>query len=72
MLGSATDIVFFDLHCFCTDSHTNIYVSLTLGLPLFALFRFKSCVSIISGVDGPLLLQQIAMNIPDKGAAKEE
>ena len=35
-------------------------------LPVFAVYRFKTCVSVIVGVDGPLLLQQIAVNIPDK------
>lgn len=37
-------------------------------LPLFALFRFKTCVAAISGVDAPSLLSAIAINMPDKPA----
>jgi len=35
-------------------------------LPLFALYRYKACVGLISGVDAPTILSQIATNIPDK------
>lgn len=52
-----------------SDSHINLEKNGCL--PLFALYRFKSCVSVIVGVDGPLLLQQIAMNVPEKAAAED-
>jgi len=39
-------------------------------LPVFALYRFKSCVSVITGVDAPSLLAQISANIPDKPVAE--
>ena len=35
-------------------------------LPVFALFRYKACVTVISGVDAPSLVTAIASNIPDK------
>jgi hypothetical protein len=54
---------------FPSDSH--VVLEKNGCIPIFALFRSKTCVSVIVGVDGPLLLQQISMNIPDK-ASKEE
>lgn len=51
------------------DTHVNLEKNGCI--PIFALYRFKTCISVIIGVDGPLLLQQIALNIPDK-ASKEE
>ena len=37
-------------------------------LPCFALYRYKACVGLITGVDAPTILSQIATNIPDKPA----
>eukprot|EP01031_Cornospumella_fuschlensis_P026052 gene26052-31455_t len=35
-------------------------------LPLFGVFRHKTCLTVVVGVDSPTLLQQIALNIPEK------
>lgn len=53
-----------------SDSH--IVLEKNGCIPIFALFRGKSCVSVISGVDGPLLLQQLSLNIPDKVSKEEQ
>lgn len=47
-------------------SDVNIKVEENGCLPLFALYRNKSCLGVIVGVDSPTLLVQIATNIPDK------
>ncbi|KAJ1433673.1 hypothetical protein B484DRAFT_394409 [Ochromonadaceae sp. CCMP2298] len=35
-------------------------------LPLFGVFRGKTCIAMVVGVDSPTLLQQIVSNMPDK------
>eukprot|EP01039_Chlorochromonas_danica_P010363 gene10363-11473_t len=35
-------------------------------LPLFALYRHKTCITVVVGVDSPTLLQQISLNMPEK------
>ena len=52
-------------------SDTHVILEKNGCMPIFALYRFKTCISVIVGVDGPLLLQQIALNVPEK-ATKEE
>ena len=52
-------------------SDTHVILEKNGCIPIFALYRFKTCVSVIVGVDGPLLLQQISINVPDK-VSKEE
>jgi hypothetical protein len=39
--------------------------------PVFAMLRYKACVFVIAGVDGPLILQQIGLNIPDNKTSSE-
>ena len=34
--------------------------------------EFKTCVSAVVGVDAPAILQQIALNIPEKKAAEDD
>lgn len=41
-------------------------VDLNGCLPVFAVFRFKHCVSIFVGVDAPALLNAISLNIPQE------
>jgi hypothetical protein len=53
-----------------SDSHVNLEKNGCI--PIFALFRSKTCMSVIVGVDGPLLLQQISLNIPDKVSKEEQ
>jgi thiol-disulfide isomerase/thioredoxin len=52
-------------------SDTHINLEKNGCIPVFALYRFKQCVSVIVGVDGPHLLQQISINIPDKANVKD-
>jgi hypothetical protein len=47
-------------------SDLNINLEKNGCLPLFCVFRHKSCVSVVVGVDSPTLLQQIALNMPEK------
>jgi hypothetical protein len=39
-------------------------VDLNGCLPVFAVFRFKNCVSVFVGVDAPAILNAISLNIP--------
>ena len=41
-------------------------------LPVFAMYRYKTCVGVIVGVDAPSILSQIATNIPDKPVPVQE
>lgn len=41
-------------------------VNLSGCMPVFAIYRFGACVSVVQGVDAPALLSAIAINIPDK------
>mmetsp|Transcript_17080 Transcript_17080/g.16421 ORF Transcript_17080/g.16421 Transcript_17080/m.16421 type:complete len:138 (-) Transcript_17080:324-737(-) len=52
---------------FPSECHINL--SKNGCIPIFALYRFKSCSVVIGGVDAPALLQQISLNIPDKAKA---
>ena len=39
--------------------------------PVFAMYRHKSCVAVLTGVDAPQFLTQIDMNIPGKSLGGE-
>jgi len=41
-------------------------------IPTFALYRFKNCISVITGADAPSLLSTIAINIPSYTPPKEQ
>jgi thiol-disulfide isomerase/thioredoxin len=47
-------------------SDSSVHLDKNGCLPVFALYRYKTCVGVISGVDAPNILSQIATNIPDK------
>mmetsp|Transcript_112988 Transcript_112988/g.319602 ORF Transcript_112988/g.319602 Transcript_112988/m.319602 type:complete len:134 (+) Transcript_112988:34-435(+) len=47
-------------------SDSNIDLQKNGCLPLFGIYRNKTCLMVVVGVDSPTLLQQISMNIPDK------
>mmetsp|Transcript_5921 Transcript_5921/g.5306 ORF Transcript_5921/g.5306 Transcript_5921/m.5306 type:complete len:137 (+) Transcript_5921:54-464(+) len=47
-------------------SDCNVQLDKNGCIPIFLVFRFKSCISVIVGVDAPALMQVIQMNIPDK------
>lgn len=41
-------------------------------IPTFALYRFKTCIAIITGADAPSLISTIAINIPAYTPPKEQ
>lgn len=38
-------------------------------LPIFALYRGRSCIGVVSGPDGASLLNQITLNIPERAGS---
>mmetsp|Transcript_12000 Transcript_12000/g.16494 ORF Transcript_12000/g.16494 Transcript_12000/m.16494 type:complete len:134 (-) Transcript_12000:94-495(-) len=49
-------------------SEFNVNLEKNGCLPIFAVFKNRSCLAVVVGVDSPTLLQQIAQNIPEKPA----